>query len=218
MKSLTDMAGDLDTSTAQVLTAIRIVATRASVPALAQWAAKEMEGYDNDDELPAHRIWNLTIVGNLHNPMQGFLQNVHLGDYAIAEEIRQRATTFRCQESVGDIETMLNNSNNGTFGSENPNLVHLINTGPMGNDGWTCTHAFSQFSRARLQSVVTKARQTALKLCLECEENGIELQWGGAEDATPEDRARWLDSLRDEGTRVVLRATWESIRAVLMGG
>ena len=36
---------------------------------MAQWVVKEMEGYREDDELPAHRIWKLTIVGSLHNPI-----------------------------------------------------------------------------------------------------------------------------------------------------
>ena len=40
MKSLTDLAGNLDASTAQVLTALRIVATRAGVEEIAAWAAK----------------------------------------------------------------------------------------------------------------------------------------------------------------------------------
>lgn len=68
MKSLTAMAGDLDVSTEQVLTALRIVATRAGVDELAAWAAKELEGYDEEDTLPTHRSWELTILANLYNP------------------------------------------------------------------------------------------------------------------------------------------------------
>ena len=81
MKSLTDLAGNLDASTAQVLTALRIVATRADVGEITEWAAKELEGYAEDDELPAHRTWKLTIKANLHNPLQGYLIDVHVGDF-----------------------------------------------------------------------------------------------------------------------------------------
>ena len=56
MKSLTDLAGNLDASAAQVLTALRIVAARADVEEIVEWAAKELEGYQEEDELPAHRI------------------------------------------------------------------------------------------------------------------------------------------------------------------
>ena len=69
MKSLTDLAGNLDASTAQVLTALRIVATGADVEEIAEWAAKELGGYKEEEELPAHRTWKLTIKASLHNPV-----------------------------------------------------------------------------------------------------------------------------------------------------
>ena len=69
MKSLTDLVGNLDISTEQVLTALRIVATRAGIHELAEWAARELEGYGAEDELPAHRSWRLSIVASLHNPV-----------------------------------------------------------------------------------------------------------------------------------------------------
>ena len=40
MKSLTDLAADLDVSTEQVLIALRVVATRAGVEDLADWEGK----------------------------------------------------------------------------------------------------------------------------------------------------------------------------------
>ena len=83
MKSLTDLAENLDISTAQVLTALRIVATRADVEDLAEWAAKELEGYEPEDELPPHRIWQLSVVATLHNPLGGIVQNAQIGDLAI---------------------------------------------------------------------------------------------------------------------------------------
>lgn len=218
MRSLTDMAGDLDTSTAQVLTALRIVATRAGVHELAQWAAKEMEGYDDDDELPTHRMWKLSIVATLYNPMQAAINDSPLGDAAVAEKDREWATTFRCQQGVGDVERTLADSENGTFRANHPNLLMYINRGPMVQNGWTCTHASGEFPKAYLQNVVTRARQTALTLCLECEKKGIELEWGGAEDTSGEDRAQWLNSLKDEGTRLALKTVWEGIYKILMGG
>ena len=88
MKSLTDLAGNLDASTAQVVTALRIVATGADVEEIAEWAAKELGGYREEEELPAHRTWKLTIKASLHNPVQGFLSDVHVGDFAIDEQRR----------------------------------------------------------------------------------------------------------------------------------
>ena len=50
MRSLTDMAADLDVSTEQVLTTLRVVASRAGLEELAEWSAKELEGYGEKDE------------------------------------------------------------------------------------------------------------------------------------------------------------------------
>ena len=130
MKSLTDMAVDLNISTAQVLTALRIVSARADVQEIADWAAKELEGYQENDELPAHRIWKLEIVGSLHNPMQGFLSEVDLGELAIAEKFRENATKFYCRQSIVDIEDSIANSEEDSFRVPMPNLATLINAGP----------------------------------------------------------------------------------------
>ena len=220
MRSLTDMAGDLNTSTAQVLTALRIVATRAGVEDLAEWATKELEGYEAGDDLLPHRVWRATIVGSLHNPMQGFLTDVHLSDFAIAEQHRKEATTFHCRQGIAVIESSLrtDEGRKRNFEISQPNLAMLVNTGPMSNESWTCTKASARFSRILLEDVVNKARQTALRLCLECEGQGIELQWSEGGETSQEERAQWRRTLREEGTRVALRAAWEPIRGMLMGG
>ena len=210
MKSLTDLAGNLDVSTEQVLTALRIVATRADVPGLAQWAAKELEGYEEEDTLPAHRKWHLTIVASIHNPMQGFVQNTHVGDFAIAPEHREKVTTYHCREGIGQIENTLSTQDEA-LSVEHPNLAILINQGPMLGPGWTCTHAAANFSPMHLRTIVNKARQTALGLCLECEAKGIVLQYGSDADASPEERKAWLDTLKREGTKHIIRDVWDAL-------
>ena len=107
MKSLTDLAGDLNVSTEQVLTALRIVATRAGVTELADWAAKELEGYNADEELPRHRHWRLSIVASTYNPMQAHITNVHVGDFAIDPKFREKETTCECRDGIGQLEELL---------------------------------------------------------------------------------------------------------------
>ena len=223
MKSLTDLAGDLDISTEQVLTALRIVATRAGVEDLAGWAAKELEGYEEDDELPAHRSWGLTILASLHNPMQGFIQSTHVGDFAIDKQHRETVTTYHCRDGVGQIENLLSAQSSEDKGQplsvEHPNLAQLINRGPMlRRGGWTCTHAAAQFSPMHLSTIVNKARQTALRLCLECENRGVDLQYGETDSTTPQERKAWLDTLKQEGTRIIIRDVWTTLRDFAMGG
>lgn len=212
MKSLTDLAGNLDVSTAQVLMALRIVATRADVGDLIAWTEKELEGYRNEDELPSHRIWKLSIKASLHNPAQGYIKNVHVGDLSIDKEFREKVTTFYCFDGIWQIEEMLSNQEDEIFGAEHPNLAQIINASKNHiSDVWICTHATAEFSSGRLKNVVNHARQTALKFCLECEKKGIDLRWGEDDNTSSEERAKWVQMIKEEGTKIALNSTWDTI-------
>ena len=212
MKSLTDLAGNLDAPTAQVLTALRIVATRADVGELVEWTEKELEGYQDGDELPSHRIWKLAIKANLYNPLQAAMKDVHVGDFAIDEKFREEVTTYHCRDGIWQIEQLLSHREDKKFGVEHPNLAQLINVSKNGlGDGWTCTHATAEFSPIHLTNIVNHARQTALKFCLECEKEGIDLRWGEDDNTAPEDRVKWLKLIKEETTKIILKSTWENI-------
>ena len=183
MKSLTDLAADLDVSTEQVLIALQVVATRAGVEDLADWAAKELEGYAEADELPKHRRWELTIVANLYNPYQAFVSRAHV---PIAREYREKATIYHCREGIGQIESALSaGRQNEPMGVEHPNLARIVNASLK--HPWTCVQASAEFSSLHLKTIVDRARHSALKLCLECERKGTVLEYygGGDDDGTP---------------------------------
>ena len=210
MRSLTDLAADLDVSTEQVLTAIRVVATRTGVEELAEWAAKELEGYAEDDELPTHRRWELTIFASLYNPYQAFVTRAHI---PIARDFREKATIYHCREGIGQIESALSaGGRSEPMGVEHPNLAQIVNASLQ--HPWTCVQATAEFSSLHLKSIVDKARQTALKLCLECEKKGIVLQYYGGDDddTTPRERKAWITTLKQEGTKLVIKEAWVSIR------
>lgn len=214
MTTLTDMAGDLDVSTEQVLTALRIVATRAGVDDLASWAAKELEGYNREDELPSHRIWHLTVVANLYNPYS----RMHMKRVSVFipnKEHREKATIYRCRDGIGQLERFLAFDNGKPISVEHPNLAQIV--GLSLNDPWTCSHAHAEHSPVHLRNIVDRARQTALKLCLECEKKGIDLQYfGGGDDTAPRDRKTWLETLKQEGTKAIVRGVWNALRDFAM--
>ena len=148
MRSLTDLAGDLSISTEQILTTLRIVASRARVGELADWAARELEGYGEDDELPEHRRWHLTIKATLLSPLQ-VIGDAHVGDLAIDKKYREKVTFYCCRDGIGRIEDLLA-SEESEMAVEHPNLARFINAGPMRRNGWECTHASATFSTGRL--------------------------------------------------------------------
>ena len=217
MRSLTDMAADLGVSTEQVLTTLRVVASRAGIDELAAWAAKELEGYGEKDELPTHRRWQLTIVADLYNPYQAFVPQAHV---PIAEKYRRTATTYCCREGVGQLEDGLGDKlGNSVTGVEHPNLAEIV--GASLQPGWTCVRAHAEFSSMHLREIVNRSRQTALTFCLECEKKGITLQYYGADDdsrTASEERKTWSDLLRQESTKLALKDIWVVLRDNLFTG
>ncbi len=211
MRLLADLAGNLDISTAQVLTALRIVSTRAGIDEVTDWTKKELEGYSESDELPPHRIWRLTIKATLYNPNQAIMNDVNLGDCAIDENIRENATIYRCRDGVWQIEDMLRERGDRRIGAEHPNLATLINQGPMLGEGWTCTHANAEFSPIHMKEIVNKARQVALELCLECEKSGVDLLWSGDDGNSLEGRNKWLETIKNESTKEIIRRAFAMI-------
>ena len=214
MRSLTDLAGDLSISTEQVLTTLRIVASRAGVEELAGWAARELEGYEEDDELPEHRCWHLTIRATLYSPFR-VIGDTHVGDLAIDEKYRERVTFHCCRAGIGRIEGLLA-SGESEMAVEHPNLARLINAGPIRRNGWECTHASATFSTGRLKTIVDRARQTALRLCLECEAKDVELRYEESSDPVPsQERSAWIELMKTETTRAVVRSAWEAARDLI---
>ena len=216
MKSLTDVVADHNTPVSQILTAVRVVAARAGVPDLADWASREAGGYANDDELPAHRTWRLTVTASLLNPYRGILSNVDIGTVAFPEQFRE-ATIYRCLDGVGDLETLLRGigPEPTPLSAEYPDLASLVNSSRMTNEAWKCVKATALFSPVHLMNIVTKARQTALTLCLECESKGIELRWLGNEDDESGSYRQWLRTLRDENAKEAIRTVWTGLRKAL---
>jgi hypothetical protein len=208
MRALTDMAADLDVAAEQLLTSLRVVATRAGVEELAEWAAKELEGYTEEDELPTYRCWELTIVASLYNPYQAYIPRAHV---PIAKEYREGATIYRCRDGVGQVESVLAaNSGAEPVGVEHPNLSRIVNASLQ--RPWTCVQASAEFSPLHLKQIVDKARQTALKLCLECEKKSIVLQHYGGDDTPSRKRRAWTARLSEEATKLAIRDAWVSVR------
>ena len=208
MRSLTDLAADLDVSTEQVLVALRVVAYRAGVDELAEWAAKELEGYHKDEELPPYRQWRLTIHADVYNPYQAFVPDAEI---PLPEKFR-KATIYRCYDGVGRLERLLADDTDGQMGVENPDLSRIVSASL--HPGWTCVRARAIFASGHLKEIVDRTRQTALKFCLECEKKGIVLHFhsGGEEvKADSQQRTSWTSSLSLEAAKLALKEIWSQV-------
>ena len=90
MRDISDVLADTKVSITDILLNLQVCATRARNHEMAAWAAKEGTGYAEDDELPAHRIWPLSIEATLDSVVR--VATVQVPQIRLPEEQREPAT------------------------------------------------------------------------------------------------------------------------------
>ena len=181
MRTLLGAAVEEEMSTAQLLHIMRVLSVRSQNRELAKmegWAAKEADGYEDEDELPEHRVWQLEVRVTLHNPMQGVASNVLLPPVMLGDKWKE-ITTYRCTTGITTIERSLGGiQERGRQGEmmavEHPHLPQLVQQaqGVL----WNCLDAQARFSSGHLLGVVDAARAKVRSFALECERSGLPIQ------------------------------------------
>ena len=88
---------------------------------LAEWAAKELEGYaysEEGEELPPYRRWHLTIRADVYNPYQAFVPDAEI---PLKEKFR-KAAIYHCFDGIGRLGRLLDKDTDGQLGAEHPDL------------------------------------------------------------------------------------------------
>ena len=142
------------------------------------WAAKEVDGYENEDELPEHRVWQLEVRATLYNPVQRIASDVTLPPTILGEKWRE-ITTYYCRTGVTTIERSLGwtqdtGEQGGMLAVEHPHLVQLVEQA----EGvvWNCLNAEARFGSGHLLGVVETARARVRSFALECERSGLVIE------------------------------------------
>ena len=152
------------------------------------------------------------VVATLYNPWREYMRSVYV---SIAIQYREKASIYHCRSGIGEIESILANNSDQPVSVEHPNLAQVVNVSLQ--HPWSCANASAGFSPVHLKEIVGRARQTPLKLCLECERKGIDLHYfGGDDDASHRERKDWMETLKQETTKIGLREVWHALRDFAM--
>ena len=221
MREMSDVLADTKVGMVDILLNLQVSATRAGNHEMAAWAAKEGTGYAENDELPTHRIWPLSIEATLHSGLQ--VTTVQVPHIWLPEEQREAVTTFKCRTGMGGIERMLRGGegHTGMLEVPHPNLPAVIQEKLPLTEGTVCIGTAAKFPIGHLADVATMARQTALTWCLKCEEEGEGIVWPEDQKEEAEQRRQWRERMKEEGAIEVIRgvskAAWEIAKQQWLG-
>ena len=182
MRTLLGAAVEEEMSTAQLLHIMRVLSVRSQSIELAKmepWATKEADGYEDGEELPDHRVWQLEVRATLYDPRQGLMSsNVMLPPVVLGDKWKE-ITTYRCTTGITTIERSLGwpqerGRHDEVMEVEHPHLLQAVEQarGVL----WNCLEAKARFSSGHLVGVVETARAKVRSFALECERSGLPIQ------------------------------------------
>ena len=208
MKTLVELFTDESTSTALILTEVRIAATRANLDEVETWAQKESEGYTEKDEVPDRRKIRVQIMCDVQAGFN-FQMGVDLSTYVPSQF--KEVLTHECRTGIKTIEEMVGKKKTaGMIAVMRPGLAAMVNTKYKTAER-ECQRATAMFPDTALREIVEKARQRALTFCLDCEKEGLTFLATSGEGEQPEKRDQYLKTLAAEALRTGAKEIWKRI-------
>lgn len=108
LSEIAERAATSETSTADLLRQLKIVAARAQLPPLADWVTHELGGYPQSAALPTYRgPFGVEVVGDYSGPMNGQARNVPIAPLMINEQFRSGLFNVAFYEGIAGIETLV---------------------------------------------------------------------------------------------------------------
>lgn len=162
---LQELAVDPNSNIEELLNKALLVARKLKIKEFRKWCEIELEGYENEKDVPDYRI----IKGQLKvfNPYYG------LQPFIIPDSLDALVTTLRIRESVGEVNNLLNQGN-GSVGSFESVISNDAKSKLMSlQKGFTQLEPRVIFEKSQLMSIPSKLRNIILNWSLQLEEDGI---------------------------------------------
>lgn len=153
-------------STVDFLRTCQVVAYRLKNEPLKAWVRAELDGYENDDDIPEYREVSLHLKGSF---VQGFtsLSNQTVPVGALPEVLQERAVRKRMSESVAELEAL------GRGAGDHGLRTNCIPPETFGMieiyRGATTLDLWCEISPQALLAIADRVRNRALTLLLELE-------------------------------------------------
>src|SRR5690349_13481286 len=136
---------------------------------LKEWADKELNGYEKDDELPDYRQVKVISKGTFFGSFGRVLYDQPLHTSVLQKEHRHLADTAQLTEPVAGYEVLLQNkSAGGSFRSEwSPDLTAYYQQRFVKDKDWALNRAWREIPEAALVSSVDTVRNRVLRFALD---------------------------------------------------
>jgi hypothetical protein len=143
-----------------------VLATRLENDDFQRWVSQELNGYQDNSDLPLYRVIETNSYGHFTNGYR-MLQNHSIPSYTIPEEYLE-ATTVRLMQSISSLAHMVKNAKEDTLQfSWSVDLIAIMRDRVY--EGFSCLAAFNVVSVSRIAGIINTVRNRILEFVLKIE-------------------------------------------------
>ena len=159
-KDVVDSKSDLGT----LLRKCKLLAARLGSRPLENWLLWESNGYPDDVDVPAYRIWPLELKGHFAGPFGSGIRNAPIPMVCLPEKVRDAYRNYKCQQSIASIEAMVKKAGKGTLHVSTGDLAVVLGTDVYQHQN--CVQAWAEFGVNNLIELLNTVRNRILDFAL----------------------------------------------------
>ena len=169
LRDIQDQASSGDTRVADLLRRCKILAARLQSEELSAWVNHELNGYDNDDELPDYRLFpHVEVKGNFAGPFGSGLKNVPIPIQCLGPAIWKDYMGLRLNQGVASYEHLVFGNDKDIFCATIP-ADRVLMFADQVYQGQSCLQAWQEIPRGVIVSVLDAVKTKVLGFALDIE-------------------------------------------------
>lgn len=160
---------DDSTKLATILRKCLVLAAQLKSEDLKAWAAKELEGYERDDEVPRYRVLGITAKGLLLGGFGAQINDQPLPSVVLKEEHRHWATTAESRQGVASLEALVAKDPTGSARVNWPADM-VVYYQEKFFEGYALNRAWQEIPIPAIVEILDTVRTRVLKFMLELQD------------------------------------------------
>jgi hypothetical protein len=164
LQEIQNEAVDSQKELSTVLRKCKLIAARLGSKPLENWLLWESNGYPENADLPAYRVWPVQLKGHFTGPFGSGFQNAPIPSICVPEKVRDEFTIFHCRQSIAGIEQALQENKSGHFKWGVGDLAVAL--GMNVYERMNCIQAWGECPKGCLVEVLNAVRNKVLDFAL----------------------------------------------------
>lgn len=158
-----DSKSDLGT----LLRKCKVLASRLGSKPLEDWLLWELNGYPEDADVPAYRVWSLTVKGNFAGGLGATLSGVLVPTPLLPERVRDEYVHFKYRGSIASAQAAIQMNTSGLIAIDTGDLPMVLGTKVY--QGFNCLQSWAELPVGALIELTNTVRNRVLDFALAIE-------------------------------------------------